>query len=434
MWTRLRLRYLLLAALLGFAGVGAFVFYIFAQATTLKIAVGSPYSDENARLVSGLAQHFGRNKESIRLRIVHTENSDTAAKLLGDSKVDLAIVRSDFALPTNGQTVAIWQRNATLIMSPASVPVTTISSLAQQRIGIIRGQSIPNQKLLERILEQYEVPKTGISYKDIPLPDLQKAIKDKEIDAVMVIGPPAGQLVAQVVATLAESGGGAPHFLSINEADALAQRTPMIERMEVLRGTFGGDPPKPSEPLITVGVSHRLLARDTLSDTVVSELTRLLFAARPALISVAPLANRIEAPDTDKASALPVHPGAASYLDGEQKTFFERYGDWFYIGVMGLSILGSGIAAFASRATAHNQRFISLLTTRLVTIMRSARLAHDEARLDDLDHDIDEIVTQGMAHASDVAVDSHKLEAFNLALNQARHVVTLRRKRLSPTH
>mgnify|MGYP003344486219 CR=1 FL=1 len=45
----------------------------------------------------------------------------------------------------------------------------------------------------------------------------------------------------------------------------------------------------------------------------------------------------LETPATDKDAPLPVHAGAAAFIDGEQKTFFERYGDWFYLGVMGLS-------------------------------------------------------------------------------------------------
>jgi hypothetical protein len=59
--------------------------------------------------------------------------------------------------------------------------------------------------------------------------------------------------------------------------------------------------------------------------------------------------------------------------------------------------------------------------------MRSARLVQDMARLDDLEHDVDEIVMRALVHASDVSVDSNMLEAFNVALTQARHVLSERR-------
>ena len=43
---------------------------------------------------------------------------------------------------------------------------------------------------------------------------------------------------------------------------------------------------------------------------------------------------------------MPVHPGAAAYLDGELKTFFDRYSDLMYWGLMLFSFvrLGAGRA------------------------------------------------------------------------------------------
>ena len=54
-------------------------------------------------------------------------------------------------------------------------------------------------------------------------------------------------------------------------------------------------------------------------------------------------AAKIEKPDTDKDAAVTVHPGAAAYLDGELKTFFDRYSDLLYWGLMAMSVLGSGL-------------------------------------------------------------------------------------------
>ena len=34
---------------------------------------------------------------------------------------------------------------------------------------------------------------------------------------------------------------------------------------------------------------------------------------------------------------MTVHPGAAAYLDGELKTFFDRYSDLLYWGLMAMS-------------------------------------------------------------------------------------------------
>jgi TRAP-type uncharacterized transport system substrate-binding protein len=423
----MRLRYIVLAATLATCGMAVFLSYIWTRPTTLSFAVGSPHTDENARLVTGLAQYLGRNRENIRLRVVPTDNSETSAKLLSEGKVDLAIVRSDHTLPVNGHTVAIWQRNGVFLLTPLNAPLTSVVGLVNRRVGIVRGQTLANRLLLDLVLKQYEIPLNSVTKIDVAEQDVQKAFQDGLIDAVMVVGPPAGSLVSQVVAAVGEAGAGAPNFLPIAEADAIVQRLPALESLEIVRGTYGGNPPRPTKNFNTLGAAHRLLAQENLDEGVVADLTRLLFTARPSLVTIAPLANRLEAPETDKGSAVPVHIGAAAYLDGEEKTFFDRYGDWFYIGIMAFSLFGSGLAAVASRSSAHNQRYIAVLTSRLVSVMRSARLVQDMARLDDLEHDVDEIVMRALVHASDVSVDSNMLEAFNVALTQARHVLSERR-------
>ena len=55
---------------------------------------------------------------------------------------------------------------------------------------------------------------------------------------------------------------------------------------------------------------------------------------RQALIAENPAAARIEMPDTDKDAAIPVHPGAEAYVDGEEKTFMDRYSDLIWWGIL----------------------------------------------------------------------------------------------------
>ncbi len=431
MLLRVRFRYILLAALLGLSSVTAFITYLWARPTLLTVAVGNLQSDENVRLLSAFAQYLARNKESIRLKILTSDSSEISAKMLTEGKTDLAIVRSDHPLPAIGHTVAIWQRNAILLLTPSHVPITSVTGVVNRRVGIVRAQTSANRKLLNLLLNQYEIPINSVQTLEIASHDVRKAFDDNLIDVVMVVGPPTGTLVTQVVSAVTEVGKGAPHFLAVKEADAIVQRMPTLETMEILRGTYGGTAPRPAENLETFGASHRLLARDTLDDSVIAELTRLLFVARPSLAAAASIANRIEIPDTEKGAAVPVHVGAAAYFDGEEKTFFERYGDWFYVGIMAFSLLGSGIAALLSRSSVKNQRTISVFIERLLNLMRSARIVQDQARLDDLEYDVDMIVMQALNQNNYMCVESHMLDAFNLALTQARYVISERRKIIS---
>ena len=52
---------------------------------------------------------------------------------------------------------------------------------------------------------------------------------------------------------------------------------------------------------------------------------------------------------------MPVHPGAAAYIDGELKTFFDRYNDLFYWGMMLVSFFGSALAGLLSYTKADDR-------------------------------------------------------------------------------
>lgn len=73
-----------------------------------------------------------------------------------------------------------------------------------------------------------------------------------------------------------------------------------------------------------------IVAPKSLSENVVAMFTRKLFAVRPSLAREMPNAAKIEKPSTDKDAALPAHPGAAAYIDGNERTFMEKYGDYIW--------------------------------------------------------------------------------------------------------
>jgi hypothetical protein len=248
---------------------------------------------------------------------------------------------------------------------------------------------------------------------------------------VLVVGTITGRIVTETVAAVAQASEGAPVFIPVGEADAIEQRLPAFETLEVVRGSFGGTSPRPAETVETLGVSHRLVALTSLDDAVVAELTRLIFAMRPALVAEAPIASRIESPEIAKGAALPVHPGAAAYYEGEVQTFFERFGDWFYLGVMALSIAGSGLAAMASSAAGRSRARNMALLNDLLAIVRAAHEAADEADLDRLEQGADEILAAALAKAGGGAIDNAGVAAFTLGLDQARRAIAERRRMLA---
>ena len=317
---------------------GLVVYQWTAAPTTLKVAVG-PMGSENTRLVVALQQYMARERSTVRLRLVLTEGVDASAKAVEDDKADLAIVRTDVAMPVKAQTVAIMHRDAALLMTTPESGISKVSGLWGRNVGVVR-EIAANRTLLETGLAHYEIPRDSVVIVTLGANEVEEALRTKRVDAVLAVGTVTGRTMTETVAAVSQAANMAPVFIPIDEADAIAQRSPKFESLEVVRGSFGGTPPRPAATVETLGVSHRLVAKTSLDDNVVSEVTKVLFTARPTLAQEVALANKIEAPDTAKGSALPVHSGATAYYEGEVQTFFERYGDWFYLVIMVLSIGG----------------------------------------------------------------------------------------------
>ena len=256
--------------------------------------------------------------------------------------------------------------------------------------------------------------------------DVAEAIRGKRIDAVLAVDVVSSPLMHEMVKAVASAGGGPPVFVAVSEADAIAQRSPAYDSLEIVRGAFGGSPPRPADEFDTISVTHRLVADETVAEAAISELTRFFLSERLALASAAPLARRIEAPSTDKGSALPVHDGAAAYIDDEEETFFDKYSDFIYIGAMLLGVLASAATAVMSRMNSHKTALLDSAVHRLVEMLALARAAPDTAALDALQAEAD----AGLAAALDSAAagnDDGRLRAFGLALDQVRAAIRDRR-------
>ena len=425
-----RTGFIALAILLAVLAAVLVVVYWSSLPTTLRVAVG-PIGSEDTRLVVALGQHLSRDKRPVRLKLVLTDGVAGSARTIDEDKADLAVVRTDVAMPTKAQTVAILHRDVALLLTLPSTGIAQVPGLQGRNVGVLRD--VPaNREVLQTILAQYEIMKESANMVLLgSANEVADAFEAKRIDAVLVVGTITGRIVTETVAAVAQASEGAPVFIPVGEADAIEQRLPAFETLEVVRGSFGGTLPRPAETVETLGVSHRLVALTSLDDAVVAELTRLIFATRPALMAEAPIASRIESPEIAKGAALPVHPGASAYYEGEVQTFFERFGDWFYLGVMALSIAGSGLAAMASSAAGRSRARNMALLSDLLAIVQAAHTVDSKAELDRLEQNADEILASALAKAGRGDIDNAGVAAFTLGLDQARRAIVERRQMLA---
>ena len=250
-------------------------------------------------------------------------------------------------------------------------------------------------------------------------------------DAVLVVGPPASPFIGQIYQELQNGDGAAPTILGIPAAEALVQRNPTVETMTVLKGTFGGAPLRPAKSIETLAVTHRLVVDRAMSEAVVTDLARSLFEIRQSVAAEFPNFAMVEAPDTEKLGPLVVHPGAAAYFDGETKTFIEQYGEWIYIVIMAVSLIGSALAALLSRQFANSRQPGSSEIDRMLLLLRQARSAKSAEDLDRIQNDADIVFGRTVERAAESEIEEAVLSAFTIALSELRTAVDERRRVLA---
>src|SRR6266481_4009200 len=340
---------LILAVGIFLFGVAAGTLYLALRPVTLRIAVGPPGSDDQ-KLIQALAQTFTRDRSPVRLFPITTEGATEAIALFAASKTDLAVARGDLNLPANAEAVAILRKNVAVLWAPSGLPpkgskkkpapkIKGIDDLAGHRVGVI-GRTQANVTLLRVILTESGVNPDKVAVTQFGTNQIVELAADPAIDAFMAVGPLDSKITSEAIAATAKARGE-PKFLPIDVSEAIAQRHPLYESEEIPGSSFSSSPARPDDKVETVSVNHLIVARKSLSETTVGTLARQLFAARHSLAQEVPGAAHIEKPDTDKDAALPAHPGAAAYIDGTERTFLERYSDYFWFAILIFSGLGS---------------------------------------------------------------------------------------------
>lgn len=422
----------MLAAAAGLVAVATIGLYFYERPTMLRIAV--PRGSDYQKLLVILNQEFVREREDIRFRIVPTGDEKAATKAISERHADLAVVRSDISMPTNAETVLIFAHYSVVVVAPPGKSFANFSNLRGKTVVVVETETSgdANRDLLAMIESEYSIAPGDIKAVSVTPNDLAKLLGELPVDALFVFGPFNSPQILDAIKIISGGDGvsRAPDFVPILEASALAQKFPGLEANQILRGAFGGSPPRPSENVETVGGTARLVARNDLDNSTVAEVTRLVLANRAVAATTVPIANHIEAPSTDKGKVLPTHPGAAAFLDGEEETFFDKYSDMIYIGAMVGGVIVSGLATLASRlAVSGHVRFDQLLETAL-TILKSGREADSLEALAKLKIQIDEILTRSLAAAEMPKLDNHQLAALTLAVQQARLAIADRRSEL----
>ena len=426
---------LIAAGLLIFAAVAGAAFLL-SRPATLRIAVG-PAGSEDQKLIQNLAQAFIIEGSPVRLTVVTTAGAVESLGLLAAGETDLAVGRADEDMPKGAGSVAILRKNVVVLWAPSGAPkksggkkdskskIKEIADLEGHRVGVL-GRTTVNVTLLKVILSESGLNPDKVMISQFSTSQITEMVKDPSIDAFMTVGPLDSRITADAINTTARLRGE-PTFLAIDVSEALAHKHPLYESEEIPGSSFTTSPARPDDTVETVGVNHLIVAPKSLSDATVGAFTHALFAVRPALIREDPAASKIEKPDTDKDAAIPAHPGAAAYIDGTERTFLDRYSDYFWGGILLLSVLGSAAAWFRHYLKRDERSLTGEHRDKLLAHIAQVRKTDSVEELDALQEEADEFLRETLECYDDGAIEEGDLSAYALVLEQFHHAVADRR-------
>ena len=477
---RIVLRHTLLVAILGTLALGGLIaagVYYTQEREHLRIAA----DPLDAHFVGVLSDQIVSERRNLHLQLVPTDSVQGVAQAMAKGEADLAILPSDLDDKLNWPVVAILRQNVVALIVPPPVKAKPgeaakpgkagkaakggdkggdksakagkgskadkgakaaqgddsdsaddsdskfgkVTDLAGKRIGIVTGNEA-TRGLLELVLSHYGVPLDKMKISDIDPKDVADAVKDNKVDALLVAGPATGNAISDVIAA-ATRDGVAPNFIAIEQADGIAKRQPAFDSVSVDAGTFGGHPPTPSDDLKTLSFGEYLVARRSVSPSIIGTLAKTVYTSRQAIAAAMPGEIKIEAPKTDKDADIVTHPGALAYLTDSTQTFFDKYGDDIFYGLLIFPIFGSALAGVASYLRRDTRTKRLRLLQRVLDFVRRAHAAQSLEALEQLQVDADNLVISIIHLSEHEEFDESVRMSFAFALDQLRFAIAARR-------
>src|SRR5271154_2900604 len=393
LWLRVSL---LVGVVVFAAGAGLLGYRYYTRPVTLTVAVGS-IDGEAAKAMSAIAGELVSTNAPVRLKVIDSGTALEAANAFSAGKVDLAVVRGDVGDLSQAQAVVVVSHMVVLIIAPPGSSIDSMDNLKGRTVGMIGGAA--NAKIVDALTKEYDLASAKVTFKNLALTDVRQALQSKQVSALLVTIPLAEKYLSLVRGFFQLDHRKVPVLIPIDSAAAIAQTERAFESFDVPKGTLRGSPPVPEDDLTTLRTSLYLVAQKKLDTDLIANLTQTLMKVRRNLLREEPIFAQITSPSTDADAYLPLHPGAAAFYNGNQQSFMDEYGNWFYLTPM---ILG-GIAT----VLVGDWKFLGVGQTEsaapldaLYALARRIRKADSLAELANIENEIDSILKAQRARAA----------------------------------
>ncbi|MCC6776141.1 MAG: ABC transporter substrate-binding protein [Hyphomicrobiales bacterium] len=411
-------------------GIGLSVQRYVTRPVSFTIAAGAVDS-ELTRMMGAIASRLTATRSHIRLKVVEKETAIESARAFAKGEVDLAIVRGDLVDTSAARSVVVVGYSVVLIVVPLDSEINSMDDLEGKSVGVVEGEI--NRRVVDALIKEYDLGDAHVHFQNIDAADANQALQSRKVSALLVVMPVTERYLTVLRELfprghkLASSKSGLK-LLPIEAAGAMAAMSKSYQSFELPKGAIRGSPPIPDDDLATLRVPYYLVANAELDDDSVADLASALLDARRDLISEYPLLGQVAAPGTAKDADIPIHPGAKAFLEGEQKTFFDKWGDQIFYGSLLLGSLTSMLAgAWRYFVVAGGPE--SPLDP-LYALADRVRMASNEAELTAVEGEIDAILRNALNQIARGNKRSAEAAALGLAVQRLEIQINRRRAAL----
>ena len=363
-------------------------------------------------------------------QIFYEETDLEAVKVFSAGRADLTIAHGNVGDLSAARTVVLVTYGVVLILVPPGSSIDSMDQLKGRTVGVIGGEV--NFHVVETLIKEYDLESAKVRFKNIARTEIQQALKSRQVHALLVVMPISEKYLAMLRDLFPRNSKQKIGLIPIELAGAIAAIARSYESFDLPKGTICGSPPVPDDDLTTLRIPYYLIANKKLNDGVVTALTKAIMDIRRDLVGEFPLLAHIRAPSMDKDAHMPIHPGAAVYFEGDQKTFFDKYGDQLFYGSMlfgSLTWILAGVWKFMVRKTAGPER---RPLERLYALADRIANAHSDTELADAERRIEEIFADELAKAVNGDAETGELVALELATRRLENPINRRRGALRP--
>jgi TRAP-type uncharacterized transport system substrate-binding protein len=418
---------LVLAVAILAAGAGLLGYRWYNSPVTLSVAVGS-LDGEAPKIVSALASRLAVIKAPVRFKVVETAGARESADAFSSGKVDLAVVRGDVGDLSQAQAVVVLAQAVAMLVAPPGSSIEDMAGLKRVTVGVVGSKT--NERMVGLLRKAYDLDRANVVFKDLAPADVRRALETKEVRVVLLVIPLAEKYLSLVRGLFPQNAKTAPVLIPIDFAGAIAEENHAYESFDIPKGTLRGTPPVPPDDVTTLKVSYYLVAKKSLNNDLVADLTQTLMTVHRDLMGELPILAQVKAPDTDAGAFLPVHPGALEFYNGNQQSFLDKWSNAIFLAPMALGALATILAAAWKFLRSGEFKPREPALDSLYALGRMIRSAEKESDLAEIEIRIDEVLRAQRARADD---DENALDAatLNVAAHRLENLIHDRRAALA---